>query len=1297
MYKTELVFNGKKRNVSFFNDDTIDIVRQQISKSIDIHPDRLFILVGVKLPRNYYKQDSRNWETLFYRLSLNGMPIMRETFNSYCSEYRIPNIQVEYGKLDIDEWMTYPDLLRDLYDPGGDFTEYRIFGVEPIKSYILPFEINPQIATRISSAQYPMPDNGKLFLSLYKPEDTRGFFIKEYEKGYEGGYFPFFRATTPSRLSESQIQILDNNSLHLKDLLSLDPPAPKSIHILRASWRVQIVDTEFGDAVRTRFEQIFYGMTVSKRVPSITFFTGRSEVSRHKFYKKTAQTRKPYLDLPVWSAWWTKSKPARDRIPTLVLYRGKDREIFDRITVTSQDIIFAVYRDTSNTKTLDELKTEILTWFQDFDALLPFIEESDITPCRVELQDIRFDAEYSDSLDDFDTRRMNCLSGIFEEHKKEKTVFKFLRSDDANDGITPIDLKLINMIRDDPMITPADISEEFKISLSDSTKMLTNISLRIQDQPNLLTRQYRNFPALLMKQKSVEVSSVNEIDRFLKYTNILRYILSNPTSKSVDKICPKRIETVEPIISTINTDFVDTEFSDLFGYLEGDVIAEPVPVENKPTGKTGTLYNYFNRRLQEFDKETFDPTGSDYPKKCEQSHQPIILSDAEIQEILSDSTKGAEFDPNNYDDKKKLEVQDPHGIVICPEYWCMFDKVPLQETQLETIDGIKMCPICHGKVRGPKDTKSDTREFSVIQRTKGFSYPGMMEYLSPKNKRNLPCCYKSSKERKLKVDDKDGKYYILDENKTGLNSMRIAYISKKLLKSIKISETYALAVKSGNRIQTGMSGYFRIGLGSPSEGLPQVLGLDIKVSSPRHSIDTVLRCSFVATWTKVCEAHNDAIESKLVDIEPFKSCILTRKHMTKTIASIDDYYTRGELSKLEELEYVSIFLKTDVFRISLEDMTMGCTFYSQQVKLRTRGIIILQRGNDIDSLTYVTRKQKVFEYISNVYEPPFGRDTFSELENKRIRACVTDIPAFKDAVLFVSQLNKTFSVILDPHGRAQALYIPGELILPFQNVNIKDISNPKIQGYKEVDNLPSYDDMIVMLRNAQKVKAGYAWAEDMYDSNGQRTEILTKSGLRIPVKPEKMEGEPSEIMSTIIKEGETQLTLGEENKEDMQRYKSISYTSELYEFLIFQLTNDIHDDYTDLKNALSEPSPNRSDLEPELEKWFNETTHFVKSDTPIEFLSKIRKPCGQFKRENTCDAAHMCAWNNKQCRIQVRDTISKPKLLNKLLSTLMDNSKIRAMILDGRTTPFFSTILYIDLPNEIIFTDYELKELNATT
>jgi hypothetical protein len=224
-------------------------------------------------------------------------------------------------------------------------------------------------------------------------------------------------------------------------------------------------------------------------------------------------------------------------------------------------------------------------------------------------------------------------------------------------------------------------------------------------------------------------------------------------------------------------------------------------------------------------------------------------------------------------------------------------------------------------------------------------------------------------------------------------------------------------------------------------------------------------------------------------------------------------------------------------------------------------------------------------------------------------------------------------------------------------------------------------------------KGGYGEESEIIDSKGNVVEILTRSGLRVPVLPKEGKGDASEVTQTTIRESETQLALGEQNKDNLLRYKEISYTSELYEFLIYQLTLDLKDKgFPELFRALSETPPRRSDLEPELEDWFTKTTHFVSLDTPIEFLSKIRKPCGQFK-EAECPNAHMCAWNGKTCRIQVRDSVSKRKLFNKLLGTLLDNSKIRSIVLDGMTTPFFSTVLYLELPTEIIFTDMELKDI----
>lgn len=1290
MFKSVVDFNGQTRNISFFKDDTINVVRQQIAKTVDIHQDRLYILIEVKLNKDYYSNDSRNWEMLFNRISMNGMPIEKEAFHGYCESR---GVTVPYKKLDREEWMNTPAFLQPLYDPGVTFRELRIFGVEPDKAYCLPIKtFDTTTANRIPTAQYPIPEEGKLFVSLYADlvgTDSR-FVVKEFEEGAEGPYFPLIRSSTPQRLTDGQIVALDAQTKHLSDLLALDPPHEKEVHLLRIAWRAEFVDTDFGKAIRTRFEQIFYGLTVSKETPCITFFTGRSEVSRHKFYKKDAKTKRPDIDLPVWNAWWTKSKPYRDRLPTLILYRGKDREIFDRITITAHDVIIAAYRDSSNKESQEDLKKSLLRWFMSLDAIVPFVKEKDVTEERFTVQDIKFEAEYSTPLNTYDTLRLNCLAGIFEVSRKSQQVFKFLRSDDANDGINPRDVRIINLLRDDPFIKPSEIQEELKLSLDEATILLNAIKQRVDEDPGLLVRQFRSFPGLIMHQKTIEISDVDSVERFLQYANILRYILSDPNNEDINRVCPKRQESVPVAVSTVNTDFVDTEFSNLFDYLEGDVLDDKVPdvqvVQKTSTSKTATIYNYFNNRLQEFDPVKF-PQKSDYASKVDQNLQPVILSADEIQDIIDDVTKGEEFNPQKYPENQKIVLENPDGIILCPDYWCMFDKIPLHLSQLEDIDGHKVCPVCHGKVRKPADYKADTREFPVIPRTKGNIYPGYKD-----GNPNLPICFKSPKERKIKKGDKDDKYYILGENKaTGYG--RFAYLPADLLNSIHITEEYKIAIEAGNRIQTGMSGFFRVGLGRPSDGLPSFLNLSTKVESPRHAINSILRCAFVALWTETSEKHALEIEKKLT-MKPFSDNETAKKHMARVISSIDEAFVDNRLTVVQELEYTAIMLSVDLYRINLEDLTIGCTFYTPQVKIQTRGVIILQRGNDVDCLCHVLRQQKKFSFRSNIFDSPFKYETYVELTKKRNLSCVTNIPTIKDAFLFAKSIVDDFSLVLDPFGRGQAIYIPHDMLLPFQNTAIPPLEKrPKISSYSDVHDLPTYDDTRTLLKKAQEIAPGYEWAEDMYDGKGHIVEILTRSGLRVPVKPKEGKGEASEVTHTIIRESESTLALGSTNPSDMQRYKQISYESELYEFLLYQLTLDIKNrTIPDLILTLSEQSPSRSELEPLLEEWFEDTTQFVSLDTPIEFLTKIRKPCGQFKK-NECSNAHMCAWDGKTCRIQVRDIVSKQKLFNKLLGTLVDNSKIRSIVLDGRTTPFFSTVLYLELPTEIIFTDTELKQV----
>jgi hypothetical protein len=97
----------------------------------------------------------------------------------------------------------------------------------------------------------------------------------------------------------------------------------------------------------------------------------------------------------------------------------------------------------------------------------------------------------------------------------------------------------------------------------------------------------------------------------------------------------------------------------------------------------------------------------------------------------------------------------------------------------------------------------------------------------------------------------------------------------------------------------------------------------------------------------------------------------------------------------------------------------------------------------------------------------------------------------------------------------------------------------------------------------------------------------------------------------------------------------------------------------------------------------------------VDFVNKVRKPCGQFKdNPDQCKASNLCGWvkvktesgEKKTCKIRVRGTADTDEILRRLARDLTRNDKLRGLVLDDRLSPFFSTILYLEMPHELITT-----------
>ena len=145
----------------------------------------------------------------------------------------------------------------------------------------------------------------------------------------------------------------------------------------------------------------------------------------------------------------------------------------------------------------------------------------------------------------------------------------------------------------------------------------------------------------------------------------------------------------------------------------------------------------------------------------------------------------------------------------------------------------------------------------------------------------------------------------------------------------------------------------------------------------------------------------------------------------------------------------------------------------------------------------------------------------------------------------------------------------------------------------------------------------------------------------------------------------------------------MSYSAEVFDFLMFSMSKDILDGHAELRNAIE----TGNDLVKQIKKWMKSETHWDHAEAPQAFVTKVRTPCGQYTDESACNTSSMCGWQgDKKCQVSVHMK-GRDAMINRLAKTLKENSKIRALVLDDRLSPFFSTVLYLEMPHELITND----------
>jgi hypothetical protein len=1240
----ELPLEGSSTILSFFPDDTIETVRQHVALAKNTHPDRLFIQVQVELSKDYYSTNPKRWIELFYRMSYGKNLIKKDILEAYVSYVRL-GTGVSPRDVTLEDWKSVEEFLVPLFDPPSDFREWRILGVAEDKSVVLPIPVKE---VNLPEVFRPVPSRQVLFDSVHREEcisiraedlDTNSDIIRQV-------YFPFFQSSTPANIENLRIPL---NTAHtqLKSLLKLKAPKPTNTAILRAKWYIPLISTQI-TAPRTRFEQIFYGLTVSPETPTISFFTSKSETTRHKFYVEDPKRKEPLLDVSMWKAWTTNTQPQR-RLPTLLLYRGKSRISFDRISITSKDITVSTWRSKDSKETLDELKESTLSWLKSLDAVMPFLVETDLDLSRWVLNDMTSIVSYAKEISEFDMRRFGCLQNVF---GFQDNTFRLLRADHSSDIPAEV-LRAYSILQSgDRLETELGISPEEAAVLTEKVKALE------EDENFNFEKATSGYPTISFSSKDVMIKFVTNLDRTLDYASILRYVLTSD-KQEVNDVCPRRLETVEATVGIASQNVeIEDEF-DMSAFAEDiQEVVEPEQTSNAPApskvmkvmkgGPQGTL-GYFNNRILKIDPNLID---DEYTKKCEKLTQVVILTPADQARIPP------EYNYSTAPENQKMKVD--KGIAICPQYWCMRDEIPLSEDQL--IDG-KRCPMCDGKVRITE--KEDAREFTVIKRKAEYKYP---DYKDPSekstSKKRVPCCYRrpankslplspeSTDEPPSAIDD----YYVLASGK--IPALRIAYLPETLTRRISVKTNYPKTCPK-NRIEASVSDMFRVGMGFPRESLPTLLNDERSIPSPADAKDQIIQCSFFRTWKDIGEG--DTPIDRIVD-------------------GIDRAYKQKTLPIIDEIEYVALILDCRVMRIDTVSNMMSCGFWTDKTSPRSRTIVLL----DTDILAKVTRRKgnvgSKFVYAVDIKK--FEDETKKTLQELHTSACSTSLPTFKDAEneLLLKNISE-YEVILDPFKRVQAVFVPQQVVLPIQPVSLEvPLGVRQRSGYADIQDaeLPSSKILAQFLDGTKH--SGFKKVKALYG------EFMLESGFRALFRPEQAEEEDvTEVLQTVRPpHSEEELVHAEPNKADLKLATEISYSSEVFEFLMFSLSNDLQtDDYETLRNAIKNPGP---DLMKQLKGWLDTQAYWDTVNEPVQFVNKVRTPCGQMEKE-TCKKSTLCGWHQNTCKIKVKPIVDERKILIRLVKTLKENTKQRALVLDGRLSPFFSTILYLEMPHELITTN----------
>lgn len=114
---------------------------------------------------------------------------------------------------------------------------------------------------------------------------------------------------------------------------------------------------------------------------------------------------------------------------------------------------------------------------------------------------------------------MPCLSTVF---LGKDSNYRLLRSDKTDRSLSDVEIAVLRRMRENENLNNTDVSEELQIPLEDATRILTDLTERVQEDPSLKTEDLDVMPKLEIMSKKIRISHAEDLERLVEYANLLR-------------------------------------------------------------------------------------------------------------------------------------------------------------------------------------------------------------------------------------------------------------------------------------------------------------------------------------------------------------------------------------------------------------------------------------------------------------------------------------------------------------------------------------------------------------------------------------------------------------------------------------------------------------------------------------------------------------------------------------------------------------------------------------------------------